>query len=125
VFFKIIANMKSYSDKLLDPRWQRVKNRIIDAANYRCEDCHRSDLTLHVHHCAYISGLNPWDYDASLLMCVCELCHKERQQQEDAMRVSIGKITRFLSPDRLKTEAWNIIEEMSLRETERLAQSFS
>lgn len=117
--------MKTYSQKLADPRWQRKRLEIMSVAGFKCEDCNRRDQELQVHHCAYIRGLEPWQYDSALLMCLCDGCHEKRQQREDAIRVSIGKITRFLSPDRLEDEAFAMVDEMATRETDRLAQSFS
>ncbi len=117
--------MKTYAEKLLDPRWQKRKSEILRAAQFRCEDCGRDDLTLHVHHCAYMTGKEPWEYDNSLLMSVCPKHHKERQELEDALRVEMGRITRFLSIDRLRDEAFRLVREMADRETARLAASFS
>jgi len=117
--------MKTYSDKLKHPLWQKKRLEILRIADFQCEDCGRRDQELQVHHCAYISGLNPWEYDSALLMCICDSCHARRQSKEDAMRVSLGKITRFLSPERIEAEAWSLVEQMSLRETARMAESFS
>jgi 5-methylcytosine-specific restriction endonuclease McrA len=117
--------MSAYRQRLANPKWQKLRLEIMQAADFKCEDCGCRDTELQVHHCAYISGKMPWEYDSSLLMCVCDRCHVARQSKEDAIRVSIGKITRFLSPDRLESEAWEIVNEMSHRETSRLASSFS
>jgi 5-methylcytosine-specific restriction endonuclease McrA len=116
---------KNYSEKLQDPRWQKLRLKIMDAASFRCEDCKAGDKQLEIHHTAYIAGKLPHEYDIALLMCLCADCHKKRQAVEDAIRVSMGKITRFLPLQQVESEAWNMVEQMSLRETERLAESFS
>jgi hypothetical protein len=113
-----------YNSQLADPRWQKLRLQIFQAASFACEDCGRRDQELQLHHCAYTRA-NAWDCDSSLFMCVCDSCHEFRQSREDAIRISIGKITRFLPKDRLESEAWNMVKEMSLRETARLASTFN
>ncbi len=108
----------TYQEQLRDPRWQRRRLQILNAADFKCEDCE-------AHHCCYIRGLMAWEYGIELLMCVCDSCHVERQSKEDAIRVSIGKITRHLPLEQLEHEAWSIVAEMSARETSRLAEAFS
>ena len=115
----------NYSEKLKDPRWQKRRLDVLCAANWACEDCGRRDLELHVHHCAYIRAMQPWEYGLELLMCVCGPCHTFRQQHEDGLRVALGKVTRFLSKNNLEAEAWKIIHEIQLRETQRNAKAFN
>ncbi len=114
----------TYSDKLKDGRWQHKRLQILQAANFKCEEC-RDTNNLQVHHCCYIKGREPWEYDIDLLMCLCDECHESRQKQEDAIRVSLAKILRMLNQANMEKEAWNIISELSLRETERMAEAFS
>jgi hypothetical protein len=109
-----------YEEKLKDPRWQKKRLLILQAANWRCEDCGRHDRTLEVHHTVYISKFEPWDYDITTLMCLCWECHEIRQQRENAFRVALGKITRFLPMASLENEVWRILQDVSRRETERL-----
>ena len=116
--------MPKYSDKLKDPKWQKKRLQVLDLANWACEDCGRRDTELQVHHCAYIPGCEPWDYDSALLMATCATCHHHRQGREDCIRVEMGKITRFMSPQELDGEAWNMVAEMSQRQTARLANAF-
>lgn len=115
----------TYSEKLQDPRWQKRKSEIQAAARFRCEDCGRADSRLDVHHCAYMAGREPWEYDNSLLMLLCRTCHARRQEMEDSLRIDMGRITRFLTPDRVEDEAFRLVREMAERETERLAESFT
>lgn len=67
--------MKSYSEKLSDPRWQAKRTEIMSRANFRCELCRDHEQQLHVHHKTYTNGRDPWDYPASNLICVCADCH--------------------------------------------------
>lgn len=71
---------KTYSEKLKDPRWQKKRLEILNRDNFTCVEC-GSDLdTLHIHHIAYIN-CDPWDIDNSLLLTLCEECHKEEEDQ--------------------------------------------
>jgi 5-methylcytosine-specific restriction endonuclease McrA len=117
--------MKTYQEKLKDPRWQKKRLEILQVCNFSCEDCGCRDKELQIHHCFYIKGMEPWEYDISLLMCLCPEHHVQRQKVQDAIYVSLAKIMRFLKPAQAEAEAWNIIEALSVRETARLAEAFS
>ena len=68
--------MSSYADKLKDPRWQKKRLEILDKNDWCCQRCFDSELTLHVHHKAYIKGRSPWEYEDSELTVLCESCHE-------------------------------------------------
>lgn len=65
--------MKSYSEKLLDPRWQRKRLSILQRDNFTCTLCMDDRSTLAVHHTEY-SG-NPWDIADDKLITICHHCH--------------------------------------------------
>ena len=46
-------------------------------AGFKCECCGDSDQTLNIHHKAYKRGIQPWEYEDSMLVCCCESCHAE------------------------------------------------
>ena len=115
----------TYQESLRDPRWQRKRLEILQAANFRCEDCGAGDRTLDVHHNGYIRGMDAWEYGPDLLMCLCQNCHGIRQGLEDSMKVSIARITRFIPLPKLEEEAWRIIGDVSERQTARYAAAFS
>ncbi len=114
-----------YSEKLRDPRWQKKRLEVLSAARFRCEDCGDGASTLEIHHCAYMTGRETWDYDGALLMALCRTCHCHRQQLEDSLRIDMGRITRFLKPEQVQDEAFRMVREMADRETDRLAESFT
>jgi HNH endonuclease len=64
----------SYRNKLKDMRWQKKRLEIFSKANWRCEGCKRTDLTLHVHHLVY-RHVEPWEYKSDELEALCEHCH--------------------------------------------------
>lgn len=65
---------KSYSEKLLDPRWQKKRLEIMQRDGFKCFYCGDATLTLHVHHQMYM-GPNPWDTPAECLITLCKDCH--------------------------------------------------
>lgn len=92
-------NMKqTYSDKLKDLRWQKKRLEILEAAKWQCEDCGKGEadgITLHVHHCHYERGKEPWEYSRNELMAVCEACHDRRSDLEHDAHLALARILRF------------------------------
>ncbi|RZK41171.1 MAG: HNH endonuclease [Pedobacter sp.] len=66
---------------MFDPRWRNKRRQIIERDNNRCRICGKSEGQLLVHHKQYhyIKRLqlhaDPWDYDHSLMITLCESCH--------------------------------------------------
>jgi hypothetical protein len=79
--------MKTYSEKLKDPRWQRKRLEIMERDTFTCVICGDDKSTLNVHHTYYGKGKLPWDYDIKHLITLCEPCHK----QTEIMREEILK----------------------------------
>lgn len=69
--------MSAYSDKLMDPRWQKKRLKIMERAGWKCECCGEDKETLAVHHLIY-SG-EPWDAPDEDLECLCHTCHEFRE----------------------------------------------
>lgn len=86
-----------YSDKLKDPRWQRRKSEVQHKANFTCEDCGSTTKTLHVHHCFYVTGRDPWEYDDDLLMLLCDECHPRRQNLEQQAHIELARKMRNMT----------------------------
>jgi hypothetical protein len=66
---------KTYKQKLLDPRWQKLRLEVMQRDNFTCQYCASKNKTLHIHHLKYSKTGNPWDVDISKLICLCEDCH--------------------------------------------------
>lgn len=66
---------KSYKEKLLDPRWQKKRLKILDRDNFTCQLCNDTETTLHVHHYNYNKNYNPWDVEDNCLVTYCSDCH--------------------------------------------------
>ncbi len=65
--------MKTYAEKLKDPRWQKKRLEVFSRDNWTCQLCSDKEDTLNVHHLKY--STNPWDSDNSDLITYCEYCH--------------------------------------------------
>jgi hypothetical protein len=65
----------TYSDKLLDPRWQKKRLEVFQRDDFTCKLCGEKTETLHVHHQLYERGYEPWDYPLSILETYCHFCH--------------------------------------------------
>jgi len=68
--------MKTYSEKLKDPRWQKKRLEIMDRDKFECQYCADTKTTLEIHHIKYIFNIDVWDYDNNLLITLCSDCHK-------------------------------------------------
>lgn len=66
--------MSRYGELLKDPRWQRKRLEIMERDNFTCQRCGVMHVTLNVHHMWY--SKIPWDVPNSLLITLCEGCHK-------------------------------------------------
>lgn len=64
---------KTYSEKLLDPRWQKRRLEILQRDNFTCQSCGSTTKTLHIHHRKY--GKNPWVVKDNQLITYCDNCH--------------------------------------------------
>lgn len=69
----------TYSEKLNDPRWQAKRKEILERDKNKCTICKSRDKVLQVHHLAYISGLQPWEYSGDFLKTLCIDCHKAEE----------------------------------------------
>jgi hypothetical protein len=89
--------MTTYAEKLRDPRWKKLRQKIIDREQGRCEFCPNvQELPLHVHHEYYEYGREPWEYPPDSLRCVCEDCHKMLQAEMNETR----DIIKMMNSDR-------------------------
>ncbi len=65
-----------YSDKLRDPRWQKLRLSVFQRDNWTCKKCGNKEKTLHIHHIVYHKNKEPWEYSMDDLMTLCEACHE-------------------------------------------------
>lgn len=65
--------MPTYSEKLKDPRWQKLRLKVLERDNFSCVVCGSADKMLHVHHSKY--SKEPWSAPLENLHTLCEECH--------------------------------------------------
>lgn len=70
-----MAEKKTYSEKLRDPRWQKKRLEILEQNNFTCQLCSDTETELHVHHLFYTKGKQPWEYTNDALVTLCKHCH--------------------------------------------------
>ena len=116
----------TYAQKLCSPEWKKRRQDIFELHSGHCQDC-GTDLNKkpwEVHHCGYIPGNHPADHPDSLLMLLCPVCHGERQQLEDAIRVALGKIFKQTPPAKLKRMVWFLLDFAACQERAEQAVKF-
>ena len=61
------------------PEWKVKRELILQRDGFRCQNCGagEDESELHVHHKCYIEGLDPWEYNDSDLVTLCEHCHND------------------------------------------------
>jgi hypothetical protein len=78
-----MAKSKSeYSQKLLDPRWQKKRLEILSRDEFECQICCETTKTLHVHHKIYFKGKEPWEITNEYLTTLCRDCHEEEPRRK-------------------------------------------
>lgn len=87
--------MSDFFDHYKRPEWREMSARVMDAANYKCQDCGATDRRLNAHHTLYIRGRMPWDYPLSSLRCLCEDCHESRHELADKLKLVVGRLSQF------------------------------
>ncbi len=88
---------------------------ILDRDDFKCQNCHSTTESLHVHHIAYTNG-EPWEIQPDLLITLCENCHeKETLELKKASQnlISAVKSKSFNSNDINKLAG--LIEKMPIR----------
>lgn len=82
----------TYAEKLKDPRWQKRRLEVLEAAGWKCQACKATDKTLHVHHNFYRTRTHPWDYPNHAFLALCEQCHQSAECQRQELLQCIENI---------------------------------
>lgn len=81
---------KSYSEKLLDPRWQQMRLRVFERDNFTCRCCGDKSKTLNAHHAHYHPfSEGPWDYDMDTIITLCSDCHSDEHTSLDSSKANL------------------------------------
>jgi hypothetical protein len=65
--------MKTYSEKLRNPKWQRKRLEILQRDDFTCKLCGDKETELHVNHLKYTG--EPQDAPNEDLETLCKVCH--------------------------------------------------
>ena len=71
--------IKSYREKLKDPRWQKKRLKVFERDKWKCVECQDGKSTLHVHHKKYHN--DPWHTSMNDLCTLCEGCHNKKNDK--------------------------------------------
>lgn len=87
--------MKTYAELLRDPRWQKKRLEVLQAAGWLCSSCFDSETELHVHHLRYRWNVKPWEYSNDELKCLCKTCHSAETEawsmlKDELMLIGVG-----------------------------------
>ncbi len=85
----------AYMEKLRDPRWQKMRLKIMERDYFACRYCGDEESTLNVHHLDYKAGNDPWDYPEDWLVTLCETCHEEERQNRPIDERSLLHVLRI------------------------------
>lgn len=80
-----MAERLTYSQQLADPRWQRRRLEMLEAAGWSCGNCASETWQLHVHHPRYIKGRMAWEYYDDELEVLCAECHEAHHRFERSL----------------------------------------
>lgn len=80
----------SYSQKLLDPRWQKMRLRVFERDGFACRICNETTDTLHAHHAHYHPySEGPWDYEMETIITLCADCHTSEHADINASKANV------------------------------------
>jgi len=94
-----------YSEKLKDPRWQKLRLEVFERDEWTCNACCASENTLNVHHSYYYPEKEPWEYPLDSFITLCDNCHnlekEERPSAEKKLLLTLKK-KQFFAKDIIK-----------------------
>jgi hypothetical protein len=85
-----------YWEKLKDPRWQKKRLELFEAAKWKCQVCECSTKELQVHHKLYLRSTDPWDYEDWAYEVLCKNCHGGAQDMLETAHSAISKNPELL-----------------------------
>jgi hypothetical protein len=118
-----LNDYKTYSGKLKDPRWQKMRLKIMQRDRFCCKICLYNDKPLNVHHIAYDYSCEPWEVDENLLITLCEECHKN--EEKDLKQLHYNLLSLFRKNGFLAHEIHKIVHVMKYLDKELLEMPFT
>lgn len=78
-----MSSSTKYSELLRDPRWQKMRLKKLESAEWCCQICYDSETMLSVHHKRYVKGRMPWEYPEHELVVLCQPCHESEHEEKE------------------------------------------
>ena len=96
--FEESVELMDYQEQLKDPKWKTLAEKVKEKANWKCQECGRSDQPLCVHHVKYVSGRLAWQYNVEMLECLCRECHEYLHEEKIANEEFYDLVTKQICP---------------------------
>lgn len=119
-------NGTSFFDGYKTAEWQKLRLRCLESAKWTCQCCGlkaEGETMLHVHHKAYVKGLEVWQYHPDELAVLCEGCHAYAHDQKDTLQQALLKCDPIYFTATFAMLAQAIIEGHQVDLTARLLMS--
>ena len=92
--------MRTYAQKLRDPRWEEFRQRAFGYHGNACVTCGGEDKERgdhhHIHHKRYFKDREPWEYDMDDVTVLCRECHEDIHRCETKWRNMIRAMPSWL-----------------------------
>ncbi len=89
-----------YAEQYKNPKWQKLRLKILERDNWACQKCGDDKSQLQVHHRRYVYGNKVWEYHETDLITLCNECHEtEKELMKEVMNQFLEtlKISFFAS----------------------------
>ena len=101
--------IKTYIEKLKDPRWQKKRLEIMQRDNFTCQCCGSKVDELQIHHIRYHKGIEPWEYDNNELITYCESCHEYETTENNISYKSFLELKNTFKDKGLSASMLNLL----------------
>jgi len=95
----LLFTMKTYAEKLKDPRWQKRRLLFLERNKWTCKKCGDTKTELHVHHKNYKKNCDPWNYEDVDLDVLCKHCHFFVEEVKDVLNYDSCKIQKSIGKE--------------------------
>jgi len=123
-----MSDKRTYKEKLLDPRWQKMRLQVLERDGWACRCCGAKDKTLHAHHTFYAFDAEPWGYPAHTIITVCADCHESEHDgwgYERELLVGRVVVAGFGTNAAMReiSDAFSMLRELSQEDAEKFAKA--
>jgi hypothetical protein len=89
----VTKRQSEYYNKLKDPRWQKMRLKVLERDGWKCAICLEDNKPLAIHHRYYEHDKDPWEYPMEALVTLCDECH---EAEKENMSMSCAGLVREL-----------------------------